>query len=117
MARAKLGPAVKGSILLAELNCVACHERKLRGDPKQAPRLATVAGRLHPDHIERFLRNPHEVKPGTTRPPLPVPRPAGDATREKQIPFRQEFLSGGLMLFEFFNPETDPKLFLRVGLP
>jgi len=48
LARAQLEPAVKGSILLAELNCVACHERKLRGDPKQAPRLATVAGRLHP---------------------------------------------------------------------
>ena len=54
LARAQLEPAVKGSILLAELNSVACHERKLRGDPKQAPRLATVAGRLHPRKANSF---------------------------------------------------------------
>ncbi len=31
--------------------------------------------------------------------------------------FIQADLQTGQMLFEFFNPETDPKLFLRVGLP
>lgn len=81
LARAQLEPAVKGSILLAELNCVACHEGELRGDPKQAPRLAAVAARLHPDYIERFLRNPHEVKPGTTMPDVMAGR--SDAERER----------------------------------
>jgi cytochrome c553 len=68
LARSQLEPAVKGSVLLAELNCVACHEDAARSEARKAPRLAAVGARLHPDYLERFLQNPHEAKPGTTMP-------------------------------------------------
>ena len=61
-----------GEVLLAELDCTACHAAdpavldRLR--PKPAPRLGQVAGRLDPLHVRAWLLDPLGVKPGTTMP-------------------------------------------------
>ena len=65
-----LDPALKGLILLEELNCVACHatDAAFAKDSKRAPRLAAVGSRVNPQYLVSFLQDPHGVKPGTTMP-------------------------------------------------
>jgi mono/diheme cytochrome c family protein len=61
-----------GEVLLAELDCTACHAAapavldRLR--PKPAPRLGQVASRLDSTHARAWLLDPLTVKPGTTMP-------------------------------------------------
>ena len=66
--------AVGGQILMAELNCVACHggDSQLVAShwAKQGPVLDEVGKRLKPEWILKFLTTPHEMKPGTTMPDL-----------------------------------------------
>ena len=61
-----------GELLLGELNCTRCHEAPsvlaARLHPKPAPWLGEVAGRLQPDFVRRWLRDPLETLPGTTMP-------------------------------------------------
>ena len=68
--------AAGGKILISELNCVACHEASPELAPslsaKQPPILDGVGKRLKPEWIVKFLMSPHDVKPGTTMPALPV---------------------------------------------
>jgi cytochrome c553 len=64
-----LDPALRGAVLVEELNCAACHAGA--GDPKAAkaaPRLAKVSERLNPRYIEAFIADPHGIKPGSTMP-------------------------------------------------
>lgn len=77
---AQLDPALKGRLLLAELNCVACHAAPTGAElkPKQAPRLAEVGQRINPTYLEQFIRAPHATKPGTTMPDLLAAMPAAD---------------------------------------
>ncbi|HEX7901664.1 MAG TPA: PA14 domain-containing protein [Planctomycetota bacterium] len=62
-----LDPVEGGRLLLGELGCAHCH-----ADPsiasKKAPSLADVGGRLKPEWIRAWLKDPHAVKPGTTMP-------------------------------------------------
>lgn len=65
-----LSSDLKGQILIEELNCVACHvsEGMLKDRSKKAPRLSGIGSRLDPTYIRNFIRDPHVVKPGTTKP-------------------------------------------------
>ncbi|MCU0796308.1 MAG: c-type cytochrome [Akkermansiaceae bacterium] len=80
LANTRPDAALRGTILIEEMNCVACHSAPstLAARSKAAPRLAEVASRLHPDYIESFIRSPHTVKPGTTMPDLLAPLPAAE---------------------------------------
>ena len=85
---AKLDPALKGRLLLEELNCVACHAAPTGADlkSKQAPRLSDVAQRIHPTYLEKFISAPHTTKPGTTMPDLLAQLPAAErATAAKEL--------------------------------
>ncbi|MGC4006318.1 MAG: PA14 domain-containing protein [Pirellulales bacterium] len=69
------GPAVDGGLLLlGELNCVSCHKADDAATaallPKVAPYLGEIAGRADPKFVQKFLTDPHGVKPGTTMPAL-----------------------------------------------
>lgn len=66
----QLSAALKGLILIEELNCAACHaaDPTLAARSKKSPRLANVGSRINPVHLEAFIRNPQEAKPGTTMP-------------------------------------------------
>ncbi|HEV7868480.1 MAG TPA: c-type cytochrome [Chthoniobacteraceae bacterium] len=63
-----------GEILLAEMNCVACHETpagiRARLASRQAPRLGAEGARIQPQHLRAFLEDPAKAKPGTLMPNL-----------------------------------------------
>lgn len=66
-----LPPALRGRVLLEELNCVACHESDvLSGSSRRAPLLAGVGSRLNPEYLSQFIASPHAVKSGTTMPDM-----------------------------------------------
>ncbi len=60
-----------GRLLIAQLGCVACHKS---GDPhlqpKSAPNLSHVGGRIRLDHLVSFIGQPRGVKSGTTMPDM-----------------------------------------------
>jgi len=60
----------RGNLLINELNCASCHEAKSNWSvqPKQAPVLSEVGGRILPEYFQSYLLNPQHVKPGTTMP-------------------------------------------------
>src|SRR3954447_17812778 len=62
-------PAPVGELLLAELNCTACHTSGAVA-PKQGPVLDKVGERVQATYLRKFLRDPHQTKPGTTMPDL-----------------------------------------------
>ncbi len=68
-ARAEVLP---GEILVAEMNCTACHaaspELTARLAPRTAPRLAKDGVRISPQWIRAFLTDPQKSKPGTLMP-------------------------------------------------
>lgn len=85
---AQLDAALKGRLLLEELNCIACHTTPAGVDlkSKQAPRLAEVAKRIHPTYLEKYIGSPHTTKPGTTMPDLLAKLPAAErATAAKEL--------------------------------
>lgn len=61
-----------GLLLLGELNCTSCHSadagQSTHLNPKQAPILDGVGGRVRVDYLRAFLADPHGTKPGTTMP-------------------------------------------------
>ena len=63
----QLDPAEGGRLLLGELGCAHCH-----ADPsiasKKAPNLSDVGGRLKPDWLRAWLKDPQAVKPHATMP-------------------------------------------------
>ena len=75
-----LSSELRGLGLVEELNCVACHkaEGSLAARSKAAPRLADIGARLRPAFVERFIRDPHGTKPGTTMPDMMASLPAAD---------------------------------------
>lgn len=62
-----LDPAEGGRLLLGELGCAHCHADASVAS-KKAPSLADAGGRLKPEWIRAWLKDPHAVKPGTTMP-------------------------------------------------
>ena len=66
-----LETALKGRILIEELNCVSCHKSdEIAASSRKAPRLSAVGGRVTPDYLQAFIQAPHQVKPGTLMPDL-----------------------------------------------
>ncbi len=63
-----------GLLLLAELNCAACHAAAGAWQdfigPKPGPDLSAVGSRLDMDALWRFIRSPQHRKPGTQMPGL-----------------------------------------------
>jgi mono/diheme cytochrome c family protein len=90
---AKAAPAVAGELLLAELNCTACHApadgAQERVGPKGTPDLSAVGARVTPQWLRAYLREPHAVKPGATMPDLlhGAEGPARDAAVENLAHF------------------------------
>ncbi len=80
------GPGVAsasgGRLLIGELGCASCHGGADFGlgpvAAKRAPILDAVGSRVRVDHLRRFLRDPHAVKPGTTMPDALAGRPDAD---------------------------------------
>jgi cbb3-type cytochrome oxidase cytochrome c subunit len=68
-----------GEILIAEMNCVACHEVPAEIRARLAPRTAPKFGdvRLTPGWIRDFLTDPQRVKPDTLMPDMLHAIPAG----------------------------------------
>jgi len=65
---------IDGETLLAEMNCVACHqasdEVKARLASRAAPKLGENGAGVTAQWLEQFLTNPAATKPGTTMPDL-----------------------------------------------
>ncbi|MFV2065977.1 MAG: PA14 domain-containing protein, partial [Pirellulales bacterium] len=63
-----------GTVLLGELNCIACHATDAvtaqRLQSKQAPQLGKVGARVAHHYLRAFLLNPHQEQPGTAMPDL-----------------------------------------------
>lgn len=63
-----------GELLIAEMNCVACHEAappvKQRLFSRASPRLGEQGLRLTPQWLQAFLENPQATQPGTLMPDL-----------------------------------------------
>lgn len=74
----KFEPAVLGEVLIGELNCLACHAPagETRVMLRGAPDLSAVGQRITPQYLEKFLANPHQMKPGTSMPDLLHAMPA-----------------------------------------
>jgi len=72
VAAGRLSPALKGRVLIEELNCTGCHatDPSLAAGSKKAPRLSDIGSRVKPYYLEAFIRDPHGTKPGTTMPDL-----------------------------------------------
>src|SRR5688500_14892282 len=70
---AKAPDAAAGELLLAELNCTACHTpdgnaAAARVAPKGAPDLSELGAPATPQWVRAYLAGPHTVKPGATMP-------------------------------------------------
>ena len=67
----KLDAALKGRVLIEELNCVACHKAPaVLASSRKSPRLSLAGSRVNPDYLKAFIQSPHQVKPGTLMPDL-----------------------------------------------
>jgi mono/diheme cytochrome c family protein len=89
--------AAGGRLLLGELNCTACHaaDGSLAAwlAPKPAPVLDSVATRVKPEYLRRFLADPQATDPGTTMPHLFAGVDAGK--RSEQVEALVHFLASG----------------------
>lgn len=89
--------AAGGRLLIGELNCTACHaaDDSLAAwlAPKPAPVLDSVATRVKPEYLRRFLADPQETDPGTTMPHLFAGVNA--VTRDEQVEALVHFLASG----------------------
>ncbi len=61
-----------GEVLLGELRCGACHNRKSAPDSieRAAPDLSDVGSRVAPDFLQRFIASPSASHAGTTMPDM-----------------------------------------------
>lgn len=61
---------LKGLALIDHYRCVLCHQGSTgnRVPPATAPALAGIGNRVSPDFLERYVTDPHRVKPGTSMP-------------------------------------------------
>jgi mono/diheme cytochrome c family protein len=101
-----------GQLLLGELGCTSCHRadsiREALLLRKQAPVLDGVGSRLRHGFLEKFLRDPQAIKPGTAMPNLLVGLP------EKEREQRALELSHYLASLGSPRPERpEPKLIAK----
>lgn len=62
-----LGDAERGGVLFRESRCITCHPVRGRGG-SIGPDLGRVAGKVTPEWLFQFVRNPHFFQPGTPMP-------------------------------------------------
>jgi mono/diheme cytochrome c family protein len=93
---------LKGEILLAELNCLACHSPgnpaiQERFNSKTGPDLSVVGARTTPQYLRKFLEDPHGMKPGATMPDMF--HSSDPEARQREVDFLVHFLAaqGGPM--------------------
>ena len=118
---AKADAATGGRLLLGELNCTACHKPgdgfKKQLLTKQAPILDGIGSRVSVSYLQKFIANPHSVKPGTTMPNLFAALPENE--KRKQVDALVQFLaSTGSFRHTFPNvaaAKSGGKLFHQVG--
>lgn len=114
-------PAEAGRLLLAELNCLACHS----GGPaamdgfgrKQAPDLSEVASRVRLDYLRAMIADPQHAKPGTTMPRMPL---EPESERSRKVEAIVHFLAEGSYTVADELPdrkaaERGRRLFTEVG--
>ena len=73
IAHRELSAELKGLVLINKLNCAACHEFKAAESKltaNRAPDLKWSAKWLNPNHLAKFIADPHQTKPGTSMPHL-----------------------------------------------
>ncbi|MEZ6058318.1 MAG: family 16 glycoside hydrolase [Planctomycetaceae bacterium] len=110
-----------GRLLAGELACTKCHQagEELAQEllVKEPPVLTEVGGRVHADWIQRFLNDPHGVKPGSTMPNMLASLP--DAERAAAATAITNFLASTGKLAEAMpDPKSAQKganLFHSVG--
>lgn len=61
------GNAERGGVLFRESRCITCHSVRGRGGTI-GPDLGTVAGKVTPEWLVQFIRNPHFFQPTTPMP-------------------------------------------------
>ncbi len=69
----ELSPELNGLVSLHNLNGVACHKPATAPafiQPKYAPNLKWSGQWLNPEHMARFIADPHATKPGTSMPQM-----------------------------------------------
>src|SRR4051812_44591793 len=76
-----------GQVLLGELNCVVCHASPATTNSRPGPVLDQVGQRARVGYLRRFLRDPHQVKPGTLMPQVFADDPERDAKVEALVQF------------------------------
>ncbi|MCS7045640.1 MAG: PA14 domain-containing protein [Gemmataceae bacterium] len=77
-----------GRLLLAELNCVACHKSEDQSlKSKAAPVLTDVGGRVKRSYLRQFLADPQGVKNGTTMPDLLAGLPPAERAEKVEALF------------------------------
>lgn len=68
---AELADNISGGLLVAELNCAACHATNIvQWKPKSAPDLSGAGVRLQSNWLRQFLADPQSTNGGTTMPSL-----------------------------------------------
>src|SRR5687768_7438979 len=79
LAAAAHGEVTPGEILMAEMNCTACHAATPEVTQRLAPRTAPHLGdlRLTPQWMREFLSDPQKTKPDTLMPDMLHKVPAG----------------------------------------
>jgi mono/diheme cytochrome c family protein len=106
VASSQLDPALKGRVLIEELNCVACHASDaLAGKSKKAPRLADVGSRVNPTYLETLIANPHAIKPGTTMPDVMM-QLGGEDRKQAGVAITHFLLSLGKNDFSLQTPDA-----------
>ena len=66
-----LDETIRGRVLIDRFRCEVCHGRVDRDSSlllNQAPNLVRSTAWLQPGYVEKFIANPHQVKPGTSMP-------------------------------------------------
>ncbi|MBX3377734.1 MAG: c-type cytochrome [Phycisphaeraceae bacterium] len=71
------GSALRGRVLLGELNCVACHGSDASGNgadgavwPRKAPLLGEVGRRASAEWLLSWVKHPQDMRPGAAMPAL-----------------------------------------------
>lgn len=107
-----------GYLLLAELNCTACHsapkEWQARLAPKAAPDLSEAGSRLDADSLWLMVRSPQYRKKGTQMPGLFAGEP-GDAEKVEALTEYLSSLKGNTPAMPKGNAEAGKELYHRVG--
>jgi mono/diheme cytochrome c family protein len=76
----RLSQAQAGSLLIAELQCGACHSGTEQPGwlVKMAPDLSEVGTRVSAEYLQQFLASPTTVHPGTTMPDVLASKPESE---------------------------------------